>query len=64
MSQPFDVRYTGAARTNIVDRRARFIAMNSWSTDWGDEGYFYMPYAYLGSEQLASDLWTVRTVEA
>ncbi|HVW27708.1 MAG TPA: Bax inhibitor-1 family protein [Polyangiaceae bacterium] len=25
MSQPFDVRYTGAARTNIVDRRARFI---------------------------------------
>jgi FtsH-binding integral membrane protein len=25
MSQPLDVRYGGAARTNIVDRRARFI---------------------------------------
>ncbi|HEX4339671.1 MAG TPA: Bax inhibitor-1 family protein [Polyangiaceae bacterium] len=25
MSQPFDVRYSGAARASIVDRRARFI---------------------------------------
>ena len=46
------------------DRRGCFIAMNSWSPDWGDEGYFYLPYAYLGSAQLARDLWTVRTVEA
>jgi C1A family cysteine protease len=45
------------------DRRERFIAMNSWSTNWGDAGYFYMPYAYLGSPQLARDFWTVRAVE-
>jgi C1A family cysteine protease len=45
------------------DRRARFIAMNSWSTAWGDVGYFYMPYAYLRNPKLARDLWTVRTVE-
>jgi C1A family cysteine protease len=46
------------------DARSRFIAMNSWSTEWGELGYFYLPYAYLGSTQLARDLWTVRTVEA
>jgi C1A family cysteine protease len=45
------------------DRRQQFTAMNSWSTDWGDKGYFRMPYAYLASPQLARDLWTVRTVE-
>lgn len=46
------------------DARSRFIAMNSWSTAWGDLGHFYLPYAYLGDTQLARDLWTVRTVEA
>jgi C1A family cysteine protease len=46
------------------DRRGCFTAMNSWSTDWGDLGYCYLPYAYLASAQLARDLWTVRTVEA
>jgi len=45
------------------DRRQQFIVMNSWSTAWGDTGYFQMPYAYLASPQLAGDLWTVRTVE-
>ncbi len=45
------------------DRRQRYIAMNSWSTDWGDAGYFHLPYAYLAGPQLARDLWTVRTVE-
>ena len=45
------------------DRTQQFIAMNSWSTKWGDTGFFYMPYAYLTTPQLARDLWTVRTVE-
>jgi C1A family cysteine protease len=45
------------------DRGQQFIAMNSWSTRWGDRGFFYMPYAYLTTPQLAGDLWTVRTVE-
>lgn len=45
------------------DRGQQFIAMNSWSTRWGDKGFFYMPYAYLTTPQLARDLWTVRTVE-
>jgi C1A family cysteine protease len=46
------------------DRTARFTCMNSWSVQWGDKGFFYMPYQYLTTPQLAQDLWTVRTVEA
>ena len=46
------------------DRTARFTCMNSWSVQWGDRGFFYMPYQYLMTPQLAQDLWTVRTVEA
>jgi C1A family cysteine protease len=45
------------------DSSQTFIMMNSWSTAWGDKGYFYMPYAYLTDSDLASDFWTVRVVE-
>ena len=29
------------------DARQVFITRNSWSAQWADHGYFYMPYAYL-----------------
>lgn len=46
------------------DAKSTFIVRNSWGPKWGDGGYCYMPYAYLGNSTLATDFWTVRMVEA
>jgi len=46
------------------DSQKRFIVRNSWDTDWGQKGYFTMPYDYLDSNKnLADDFWTIRTAE-
>lgn len=35
------------------------IAANSWSDEWGDKGYFYIPYAYLNDRNLSDDFWSI-----
>lgn len=40
------------------ERSGRFLVRNSWGAEWGMDGYFSMPYAYLDS--LADDFWTIR----
>jgi C1A family cysteine protease len=42
------------------DAEDRFRVRNSWGTDWGQNGYFQMPYLYVTSPSLASDFWVVQ----
>jgi C1A family cysteine protease len=45
------------------DSQSRFIVRNSWGTQWGQEGYFLMPYAYLTNHRLSSDFWSANRTE-
>ena len=46
------------------DGSRHWLVRNSWGSDWGDGGYFYMPYEYLLNPNLACDFWTLRLVES
>jgi C1A family cysteine protease len=45
------------------DATQRFTVRNSWGADWGIDGYFTMPYAYLTNPNLADDFWAVRILK-
>ena len=45
------------------DERRVWAMRNSWGDQWGDRGYFYLPYDYLDNPQLSSDLWCITKVE-
>jgi C1A family cysteine protease len=40
----------------------RFICRNSWGPDWGDRGYFYMPYQVIQNTSMSSDFWIITSV--
>jgi C1A family cysteine protease len=44
------------------DNRNLFIIRNSWGPGEGENGYFYMPYAYLTDDSYSSDFWTIRLI--
>jgi C1A family cysteine protease len=41
----------------------RFLVRNSWSQNWGQKGYFTMPFDYLSDRNLSDDAWVIRMGE-
>lgn len=39
------------------------LVRNSWGTNWGLEGHFWMPFEYFMDEGLSDDFWTIRSAE-
>jgi C1A family cysteine protease len=44
------------------DARSVFIVRNSWGINWGDHGYFYMPYSVITTPDMSSDFWAISAV--
>jgi C1A family cysteine protease len=44
------------------DEKQMLICRNSWSADWGQAGYFEMPYDYLTTPKLTDDFWVLGSV--
>jgi C1A family cysteine protease len=42
--------------------RQVYIVRNSWGSNWGDHGYFYMPFQVIQNPNMSSDFWTIRSV--
>jgi C1A family cysteine protease len=43
-------------------KKRLFRIRNSWGPNWGDHGYFYLPFEYVLNPQLASDFFLITKI--
>jgi C1A family cysteine protease len=66
MPSPYESMIGGHAvlAVGYDDPSQRFIVRNSWGANWGQAGYFTIPYAYVTNANLASDFWAIASTTA
>jgi C1A family cysteine protease len=66
MPEPGEVAVGGHAVLAVGYQHGaqRLLVRNSWGLEWGQGGYFTIPYTYITNPNLSDDLWTVRLLSA
>jgi C1A family cysteine protease len=64
-SMTYSVTTTSRGKTTTTSQTGSFfIVRNSWGASLGAQGYYYLPYAYIESSSLTSEVYMVTAVAA